>query len=80
MNLVSAIVSLLYLAMTYGLSTYSEISFLHNRGSTLTMSMQQGRVTMYRKLSCPFCQKASSLLEGIYALKVSYVDVEEPDQ
>ena len=41
---------------------------------------QLGRVTMYSKVSCPFCIKAKELLEGKYKLNVQYVDVEETDR
>ena len=40
---------------------------------------QLGRVTMYKKETCPYCKKARELLEGKYGLAVTYVDVEEPD-
>eukprot|EP01039_Chlorochromonas_danica_P006978 gene6977-7720_t len=40
---------------------------------------QLGRVTMYKKDSCPYCRKAKELLEGKYRLVVNYVDIEEPD-
>ena len=41
---------------------------------------QLGRVTMYRKLTCPFCIKATSILEEKHGLVVNYVNVEEPDR
>jgi glutaredoxin 3 len=37
---------------------------------------QLGRVTIYKKESCPYCKKARELLEGKYGLAISYVDVE----
>jgi glutaredoxin 3 len=44
---------------------------------TMTAQEQQlGRVTMYKKETCPYCKKARELLEGKYGLSISYVDVE----
>ncbi len=43
-------------------------------------TIQLGRVTMYKKETCPYCMKARALLEDKYQLFVNYVDVEEPDQ
>lgn len=37
---------------------------------------QLGRVTMYKKESCPYCKKARELLEGKYGLTVTFVDIE----
>ena len=37
---------------------------------------QKGRVTMYKKTGCPYCEKAVTLLEGKYGLKIDYVDIE----
>lgn len=42
--------------------------------------IQAGRVTMYSKVSCPYCKKAKELLENKYNLQVHYVDVEEADR
>lgn len=44
------------------------------------MGDQLGRVTMYKKDSCPYCAKSKVLLEEKYGLKVTYVDIEEPDR
>lgn len=41
-----------------------------------SLSMQLGRVTMYKKNGCPYCARAIELLEGKYQLKVDYVDIE----
>ena len=37
---------------------------------------QKGTVTMYKKDSCPYCQKAKTLLQEKYNLKINFVDVE----
>ena len=37
---------------------------------------QLGRLTMYHRKTCPFCIKATELLEGKYQLNINYVDVE----
>lgn len=41
---------------------------------------QLGRVTMYSKVTCPFCIKSKELLEEKYKLIVQYVDIEEADR
>ena len=41
---------------------------------------QLGRVTMYKKETCPYCKKAKELLEGHYNLIINYVDIENSDQ
>jgi thiol-disulfide isomerase/thioredoxin len=46
----------------------------------LSLFAQLGRVTMYKKDTCPYCKKAKELLEEKYGLKVTYVDVEEPNE
>lgn len=64
-------------------SFYLSLRGFSNRNNNL-ISMnsdnQLGRVTMYRKLTCPFCIKATSILEGKHGLLVSYVNVEESDR
>lgn len=45
----------------------------------LQLHAQLGRVTVYKKDSCPYCNKARELLEGKYGLQLSLVDIEEPD-
>lgn len=41
---------------------------------------QKGMVTMYKKNGCPYCKQAIELLEGKYALKLTYVDIEGDDR
>jgi glutaredoxin len=41
---------------------------------------QQGRVTMYKKEGCPFCDKAIELLENKYDLTITIVDIEAPER
>ena len=48
-------------------------------GRRMQLFAQLGRVTMYKKETCPYCKKARELLEGKYGLKVTYVDVEEAE-
>jgi glutaredoxin 3 len=45
----------------------------------LQLHAQLGRVTVYKKESCPYCKKARELLEGKYGLQLSLVDIEDPD-
>jgi hypothetical protein len=42
---------------------------------SLSMVDQLGRVTMYKKVGCPHCEKAIDLLERKYKLNVIYVDI-----
>jgi hypothetical protein len=37
---------------------------------------QLGRVTIYYKENCPYCQKTKALLGGKYNLELSLVDIE----
>ena len=60
--------------------TFSTHSALFMNADSISNDQQLGIVTMYKKDSCPYCKKAKELLEGKYQLKISYVDVEEPDQ
>ena len=51
------------------------------RTNDLQMSIEQlGVVTMYKKVGCPYCAKATDLLEGKYSLKINYVDIESPER
>lgn len=70
--------SLLVSAATAWLRTDSR----HGGGCrTLALAAQLGRVTMYKKSTCPHCKKACELLEGKYGLELTYVDVEgNPEQ
>lgn len=60
--------------------------YMFNRGlKTVTrydiaLNEQLGIVTMYMKETCPFCKEAKALLVDKYGLKLSLVDVEEPDR
>ncbi|KAJ1432611.1 thioredoxin-like protein [Ochromonadaceae sp. CCMP2298] len=52
------------------------------RASRLSLNMmaeQLGRVTMYKKEGCPYCEKAKTMLENEHGLKIDFVDIEEPD-
>lgn len=50
------------------------------RSARMQLFAQLGRVTMYKKDSCPHCKKATELLEGQYQLKINFVNVEEPNE
>jgi glutaredoxin len=52
----------------------------HSRLSLNMMAEQLGRVTMYKKDGCPFCEKAKTMLENEHGLKIDFVDIEEPDR
>jgi glutaredoxin 3 len=54
--------------------------FISKRVLHVLESDQLGRVTMYKKKGCPFCDKATALLEEKYGLSISYVDVEDANQ
>ena len=41
---------------------------------------QLGTVSMYTKLTCPYCEKAKLLLENQYGLRISFIDIEESDR
>lgn len=56
------------------------IAMMSDSSPEASMVPQLGRVTMYSKVSCPFCKKAKILLEEKYKLIVQYVDVEETDR
>lgn len=56
------------------------IAMMSDSSPEASMVPQLGRVTMYSKVSCPFCKKAKELLEEKYKLIVQYVDVEETDR
>lgn len=56
------------------------IVMMSDSSPEVSMVPQLGRVTMYSKVSCPFCKKAKELLEEKYKLIVQYVDVEETDR
>lgn len=68
----------LYIALATAFRSFSPSSVAFS--PRLQLFAQEGRVTMYKKESCPFCKKARDLLEGKYQLRIDYVDVEEPDE
>jgi len=41
---------------------------------------QLGIVTMYTKNGCPFCKLATELLTDKYGVKITFVDIENPEQ
>ena len=53
-------------------------SYSRIQSTSLFMNTEEqlGRVTMYKKVGCPYCIKATELLEGKYKLKVDFVDIE----
>ena len=59
---------------------YSDDQKRNSRKVPMSLSMQLGRVTMYKKNGCPYCARAIELLEGKYQLKINYVDIESENR
>jgi glutaredoxin len=54
------------------------ISKHHNR--IIYINIYIGIVTMYTKNGCPFCKLATELLTDKYGVKITFVDIENPEQ
>ena len=73
---------LLLLSLFTSAFSFHAISMIesHSRIQSTSLFMnteeQLGRVTMYKKVGCPYCIKATELLEGKYKLKIDFVDIE----
>eukprot|EP01040_Poterioochromonas_malhamensis_P009605 gene9605-10429_t len=73
---------LLFLCLINGVLSFQPLSnsLLRFRSQQrMNLFAQIGIVTMYKKEGCPHCAKAKDLLENKYQLKVTYVDVQNPD-
>ncbi len=53
--------------------------FLSRQRAMILDADQLGRVTMYKKQGCPYCDKAASLLTEKYGLEITYVDIEDTE-
>ena len=66
--------------LVQGFSSFGGDPRVRNMGNLRMSNDQLGRVTMYIKQGCPFCERAKDLLESEYKLEIAYVDVESENQ